>query len=203
MSAAVHTVRLTPVAGPGTEPGVRWAAALFEARVSSLPGTLHGLLAAEPTAGAGPAGPGFEDEHLALDLTRTPPKRWRHQADVLHAGRLPAGGVLARLREVLAAHPGCAVATAEHRTGVLVLGRSGAPLVLWPAGASGGPLPPLALGSLAHAWLAFGRRLAELSRVDVLGRVDGLSRVDVLGRHSPELPRACFRAPGRRQGGPR
>lgn len=204
MSAAVHRVRLASVAGAagptgaerparaetGAAPGagpmdVRRTAVLFEAQVSSAVGTVHGLLAAELPAGSGPAaaGPGYVDEHLALDLTRTSAARWHHQADVLHAGRLTTDGVLARLRAVLATYPGCALATAEHRAGaLLLLARDGAPLVLQPARAAGEAVPPLAVGSMAHAWLTLGRRLAELARVDVLGW------------HSPVFPRSCFRA---------
>ncbi|MFD4657425.1 hypothetical protein ACFWP2_17585 [Kitasatospora sp. NPDC058444] len=188
MTAALHTVRLVPVgsgaggpgaggSGPGS-PGARGgsAAALFEARVTSTAGVHHGLLAADPpaTAAAERPGPGFVDEHLVLDLTEPGGLRWRRHADVLHLGPVPAADADARLAELLAAHPGCAVATAEHRPGaVLVLAQSGARLVLRASGPASGPagepVPPPALGSLAHAWLAAGRALGELDRVSAAG----------------------------------
>ncbi|MFF4383273.1 hypothetical protein [Kitasatospora sp. NPDC001547] len=153
------------------------AAALFEARVMSTTGIHRGLLAADPawpTSSASPAspvpggrsGPGFVDEHLVLDLTGPGGLRWRRHADVLHLGPIPAAGAHVRLADLLSAHPGCAVATAEHRPGaLLVLARTGAWLVLRARGPAGGPLPPSALGSLAHAWLAAGRALGELDRI--------------------------------------
>lgn len=189
MTAALHTVRMVPVGpgagGPGVSgPGAGGAggngpgagggsgAALFEARVTSTAGVHHGLLAADPpaTAAAERPGPGFVDEHLVLDLSEPGGLRWRRHADVLHLGPVPAADVHARLAELLAAHPGCAVATAEHRPGaVLVLARSGARLVLRASGPAGEPVPPQALGSLAHAWLAAGRALGELDRVSAAG----------------------------------
>lgn len=169
MTAALHTVRLVPL-GPVASGGS--AAVLFEARVTSTTGVRHGLLAAARPSAAGEArpGPGFVDEHLVLDLTGPGGFRWHRQADVLHLGPVPAEDAHARLAGLLSAHPGCAVATAEHRPGaVLVLARSGARLTLRTCGPTGEPVPPPALGSLAHAWLAAGRALTELDRVSAVG----------------------------------
>ncbi|MFJ4191205.1 hypothetical protein [Kitasatospora sp. NPDC089509] len=170
MSAALHTMRLTPVGAP--------AAMLFEARVVSAAWVGHGLLATDPaatapvstasvsTAPGGRPGPGFVDEHLVLDLSRPGGLRWRRQADVLHLGLLPAAEAHGRLAELLSAHPGCAVATAQHRTGtVQLLARTGARLVLRASQPPGSSSLPLVLGSLAHAWLAAGRALTELAWV--------------------------------------
>ncbi|MFF2543921.1 hypothetical protein ACFVUY_15295 [Kitasatospora sp. NPDC058063] len=169
MTAALHTVRLAPVR-PGAHDGS--ATTLFEARVTSTTCVRHGLLAADPaaTAAAERPGPGFVDEHLVLDLTEPGGLRWRRHADVLHLGPVPTADAHARLAGLLSAHPGCAVATAEHRPGaVLVLARTGERLVLRASGPGGGPVPPPALGSLAHAWLAAGRTLDELDRVSAAG----------------------------------
>ncbi|MFJ9446057.1 hypothetical protein ACIRRH_29995 [Kitasatospora sp. NPDC101235] len=169
MTAALHTVRLVPV-GPSAYGGS--TTALFEARVMSTAGIRHGLLAADPasTAPEERPGPGFVDEHLVLDLTEPGGFRWRRHADVLHLGPVPAADVHARLAKLLSAYPGCAVATAEHRPGaVLVLARTGARLVLQASGPAGEPVPPPALGSLAHAWLAAGRALGELDRISAAG----------------------------------
>ncbi|MFJ8476617.1 hypothetical protein [Kitasatospora sp. NPDC094011] len=165
MSAALHTMRLTPVGAP--------AAMLFEARVVSAAWVGHGLLATDPaatnpgsTAPGDRPGPGFVDEHLVLDLSRPGGLRWRRQADVLHLGLLPAAEAHGRLAELLSAHPGCAVATAQHRTGtVQLLARTGARLVLRASQPPGSSSLPLVLGSLAHAWLAAGRALTELAWV--------------------------------------
>ncbi|MFJ6616871.1 hypothetical protein ACIQOW_04705 [Kitasatospora sp. NPDC091335] len=177
-----------PVRGPGKDTG---PATLFEARVVSTTGVRHGLLAADPADPAstlpdGSPGAGFVDEHLVLDLSEPEGFRWRRHADVLHLGQVPAPDVHARLAAVLSAHPGCAVATAEHRTRtVLVLARTGARLVLRSCAPAGEPVPPPALGSLAHAWLAAGRALTELDRVSAAGchcPGSGWSRLTSRGR---------------------
>ncbi|MBD0691381.1 hypothetical protein [Streptomyces sp. CBMA123] len=184
MTSGPHTVRLAPVAGS--------PAVVFEAVVVSPAGVRHGLLVADrprPDLGDRP-GPGFVDEHLAADLTEPAGFRRRRYADVLHLGPFPGADLHARLAGVLTAHPGCALATAEDRTGaVLLLARTGARLVLRACAPPGGPVPPPALGSLAHAWLAAGRRLTELTRVDLTGY------------RTPEPGRPRLRTAARRGGG--
>ncbi|MFF2079498.1 hypothetical protein ACFVXG_32680 [Kitasatospora sp. NPDC058162] len=183
MTAGLHTVRLTPVADP---PDGGAPATLFDARVVSPAGACHGLLAtAPPVALHDRPGPAFEDEHLVLDLTEPTGLCRRRQADVLHVGFLPTGDDGARLTGVLSAYPGCAVATAERRGGaVLLLARTGGRLILRPAfGAhrtGGAPTLPLALGSLAHAWLAAGRALTELDWFGPCDRFRRTGRQDVL-----------------------
>ncbi|MFI9360957.1 hypothetical protein ACIG5E_07825 [Kitasatospora sp. NPDC053057] len=195
MTAVLHTVRLAPLTGP---PSGGPSAALFDARVVSPTGARHGLLAAGPPTAPrrDRPGPGFVDEHLVLDLTEPAGRRWRRQADVLHLGLLPAAHSGARLAGALSAHPGCAVATAEHRSGaVLLLARTGAPLLLRPGRGAhhpGAPALPLALGSLAHAWLAAGRALTELDRSDWFGAAACRTGGVTGGR---------LRRPGRRDGG--
>ncbi|MEU1286172.1 hypothetical protein [Kitasatospora sp. NPDC005856] len=188
------------VNGSGADGGS--AAALFEARVTSAAGVHHGLLAADPSAAAERPGPGFVDEHLMLDLTEPGGLRWRRHADVLHLGPVPAADVHARLAGLLAAHPGCAVATAEHRPGaVLVLARSGARLVLRASGPAGEPVPPPALGSLAHAWLAAGRALGELDRVSAAGcRAPGSGWSRLAPAPTPSVT-STLTPPGRPDGG--
>ncbi|MFE3875389.1 hypothetical protein ACFXPX_13435 [Kitasatospora sp. NPDC059146] len=186
MTATLHTVRLAPLAVP---PSGEPSASLFDARVVSPAGARHVLLTADPSTAPqdGRPGPGFEDEHLVLDLTEPTALRWRRQADVLHLGLLPAAGIGARLTGVLSAHPGCAVVTAERRGGaVLVLTRTGARLVLRPAPGAhrtdGAPTLPLALGSLVHAWLAAGRAPAELDRLGPCDRLGTCDRFRRTGR---------------------
>ncbi|MFD5464445.1 hypothetical protein ACFWIQ_16710 [Kitasatospora sp. NPDC127059] len=201
MTADLYTVvRLAPVVGS--------PAVVFEALVVSPAGVRHGLLVADRPGpdGYDRPGPGFEDEHLAADLTVSAGFRRRRQADVLHLGPLPTADLHVRLAEVLSMHPGCALATAETRTGAaLLLARTGARLVLPAPGPVGGPVGDpaggpaggavcaavrsLTLGSLAHAWLAAGRRLTELTRIDVLGHP------------SPEPVAARLRTPAHRDGG--
>ncbi|MER7704510.1 hypothetical protein ABTX81_16670 [Kitasatospora sp. NPDC097605] len=148
---ALHTVRLAPAGAGRTH---------VEARIHSPAGVCRGLL-----AGGGPLARAFVDEHLALDLADPDAARWRHHADVLHLGAAAPG----RLAAVLRAHPGCAVATADGEGGtLLVLARTGGRLLLRPRpGPSGPPSPAqrLAIGSLAHSWLAAGRTLAEITTV--------------------------------------
>ncbi|MFJ7246399.1 hypothetical protein ACIQWA_17340 [Kitasatospora sp. NPDC098652] len=182
MTAVLHTVRLAPLAAP---PSGRPPASLFDARVVSPAGARRVLLTADPPAAPhdGRPRPGFEVEHLVLDLTEPTALRWRRQADVLHLGLLPAADIGARLVEALSAHPGCAVATAERRGGaVLLLARTGARLFLRPAPGArrtdGAPALPLALGSLAHAWLAAGRALTELDRFGPCARFSRTGRRD-------------------------
>ncbi|MFI2611390.1 hypothetical protein [Kitasatospora sp. NPDC018619] len=170
MNAALHTVRLVPV-GSSAYGGPAYgssATMLFEARVTAALGVHHGLLATVPasTRPGERSGPGFVDEHLVLDLAEPGGLRWRRHADVLHLGPVPRADARARLTELLSTHPGCAVATAEHRPGaVVVLARNGDRLVLRTSAPAEGSVPPTALGSLAHAWLAAGRALTELHRV--------------------------------------
>ncbi|MDH6703891.1 hypothetical protein P3T27_000592 [Kitasatospora sp. MAA19] len=193
MTATLHTVRFVPVGG--SPPTADRAATRFEAQVSSHAGVRHGSLTARRPSGAHPGRPcpGFVDEHLALDLTEPEGFRWRRHADVLHVGLLPAADLIARLAEVLSAHPGCAVTTAEHRAGtVLILARTGSRLIVRPARGTQNPstpAPSLTLGSLAHAWLAAGRTLA-----DVTG-------INAAGRHSPESAQPWLSLPRRRVGG--
>ncbi|MFE7559316.1 hypothetical protein ACFU74_06410, partial [Kitasatospora sp. NPDC057500] len=115
----------------------------------------------------GPLTRAFVDEHLALDLADPHAARWRHHADVLHLGTTAPGRARERLAAVLRAHPGCAVATADGEGGtLLVLTRTGGRLVLrLRPGGSGPPSPAqrLAVGSLAHTWLAAGRTLTEIT----------------------------------------
>ncbi|MFJ2862017.1 hypothetical protein [Kitasatospora sp. NPDC087314] len=192
MTATLHTVRLVPAGGP--PPTADRAVTLFEAHVSSPAGVRHGSLTTRPPSGAHPGRPcpGFVDEHLALDLTDPEGFRWRRHADVLHVGLLPASDLLARLVGVLSAHPGCAVTTAEHRAGtVLILARTGTRLIVRPARGThhpSAPALPLTLGSLAHAWLAAGRALT-----DVTG-------INTARCHSPESAQPWLRLPRRRVG---
>ncbi|MDY0816762.1 hypothetical protein [Kitasatospora purpeofusca] len=154
---AFRTVLLTPVDGPPPSTGVPGSTG-FEARIHSPAGVRSWLLTTvrpvEPTALRS-----FVDEHLALDLTAPDAARWRRHADVLHLGRTGPGGARDRLSAVLRAFPGCAVTTAVDPDGTLfVLARTGGRLVL----RTSPPTPGLALGSLAHAWLATGGSLTEL-----------------------------------------
>ncbi|MFF2349915.1 hypothetical protein ACFVVL_09055 [Kitasatospora sp. NPDC058115] len=159
----LHTVRLAPADGPAPSAGA--PGPHVEARIHSPAGVCHGLLATRPPAGrsGGPLSRVFVDEHLALDLADPDAARWRHHADVLHLGTAAPG----RLTTVLRAHPGCAVATADGEGGtLLVLTRTGGRLTLRPRPGSSGPASSaqrLAAGSLAHAWLAAGRTLGELT----------------------------------------
>ncbi|MFE4972541.1 hypothetical protein ACFRAR_10505 [Kitasatospora sp. NPDC056651] len=174
MSAALHTAWLVPV---GSAVGDGSATTLCDALVTVGPGVHHGLLAtcSASTASEEWPGPGFVDEHLVLDLTEPGGLRWRRHADVLHLGPVPEADVHARLAELLSAHPGCAVATAVHRPGtVVVLARNGDRLVLRASAPAGGPVPPPVLGSLAHAWLAAGRALTELRRISAAVPGSGL-----------------------------
>ncbi|MEV6977945.1 hypothetical protein [Kitasatospora sp. NPDC093806] len=157
----LHTVRLAPA--DGLAPSAGAPAALFEARVHSPAGVCHGLLTSRrPTAPHS-----FVDEHLAVDLTDPDAAHRRHHADVLHLGTTTSGRAVDRLTAVLRTHPGCAVATADCGSGVLlVLARTGGRLALR-LRAGGGRAPAAwqrpAVGSLAHAWLAAGRTLAEIT----------------------------------------
>ncbi|MFB6892879.1 hypothetical protein ACFCX4_26605 [Kitasatospora sp. NPDC056327] len=184
----LHTVRLAPVGGPMPSAGA--SGPLFEVRVHSPAGLWHGLLTGRPgpgRSGGAPALP-FVDEHLALDLAGPDAARWRRHADVLHLGptTLGDGPVPARLAAVLRAHPGCAVATADGRAGTLhVLSRTGGRLVLRPRPGSGGPplaAQRLAVGSLAHAWLASGRALSGIT---------GLAAPAHAGHSTPGGPGVC------------
>ncbi|MFJ4090765.1 hypothetical protein ACIPYS_04220 [Kitasatospora sp. NPDC089913] len=154
---AFRTVLLAPVDGPTPSTGEPGRS--VEARIRSSAGVRCGLLLTVDRT-AGPVVPRpFVDEHLALDLTAPGATHWRHHADVLHLGRTGRARARERLSAVLGALPGCAVATADDADGTLfVLARSGGGLVL----RTSSPVPGLVLGSLAHAWLAAGGRLAEL-----------------------------------------
>ncbi|MFE7190032.1 hypothetical protein [Kitasatospora sp. NPDC057595] len=164
---ALHTVRLAPADGPAPSAGA--PGTHFEARIHSPAGVCHGQLASRLPAGrsGGPLTRAFVDEHLALDLADPDAARWRHHADVLHLGAAAPGPARLRLAAVLRAHPGCAVATADGEDGtLLVLARTGGRLVLRPRPGSSGPpsaAQRLAVGSLAHTWLAAGRTLAEIT----------------------------------------
>ncbi|MEV7783150.1 hypothetical protein [Kitasatospora sp. NPDC088351] len=165
--AALHTVRLTPA--DGLVPSAGLPATLFEARIHSPAGACHGLLTSclPPDPGADQPRRAFVDEHLALDLTGPDAARWRHHADVLHLGTATPEGALEQLTEALRTHPGCAVVTADCGAGtVLVLARTGGRLAMRLRDGTSGPRSSwqrLAIGSLAHAWLAAGRGLAELT----------------------------------------
>ncbi|MGW2546841.1 hypothetical protein ACWC5I_39725 [Kitasatospora sp. NPDC001574] len=165
--AALHTVRLAPA--DGLAPSAGAPASLFEARVHSPAGFCHGLLTSclRSDPDGDPLARTFVDEHLALDLTDPDAGRWRHHADVLHLRAPDPRQALARLAAVLRAHPGCAVASAECGGGsFLVLARTGGRLALRLRPGTGGPpssWPRSAVGSLAHAWLAAGRALAEIT----------------------------------------
>ncbi|MER5355387.1 hypothetical protein ABT093_34315 [Kitasatospora sp. NPDC002551] len=164
---ALHTVRLVPADGPSPSAGT--AGTRFEARIHSPAGVCHGLLVSRSPAGrpGGPLTRAFVDEHLAIDLADPDAARRRRHADVLHLGATAPGRARERLAAVLRTHPGCAVATADGEGGtLLVLARTGGRLVLRPRPGDGAPPSPaqrLAVGSLAHTWLAAGRTLAELT----------------------------------------
>lgn len=113
---------------------------------------------------------------------------------------------------MLRAHPGCAVATADCGAGaVLVLARTGGRLALRLRDGTGSPRSSwqrLAVGSLAHAWLAAGRALAEITTLaasayysyEVLDSV--LSPPQHLPHRPPAPPAAERPVPWRRSGAP-
>ncbi|MEV0844384.1 hypothetical protein AB0J21_00620 [Streptomyces sp. NPDC049954] len=170
-----------PPTGPGLPPRAAWVTVclgppwhtaagslipvrgLWRAWASPLTGTfrLTALAHSGPATGTGPgSGAGVPDRHLWADTDTAEGLRIADCADVVLAGTVRAPATAHHHTDALVRrHPGCLLAGAATRGGIVWRGRTGE------GGTLAGPTPGHLLLSLLHAWTVHGGRPDEVRGV--------------------------------------